>query len=57
MRPRLLLWIRHVAAVLIFLVAVGVAVAAGLLTPYFLAAPDGKHSAAHNQRRRRPSHY
>jgi len=38
LRPRLLLWVRHVAAVLIFIVAVGAAVAAGLLTPYFLAA-------------------
>src|SRR5579862_5410 len=35
---RLLLWVRPVAAVLIFLFAVAVALAAGLLTPYFLAA-------------------
>ena len=38
MRPRFWLWVRHVAAVLIFIVAVGAALAAGLLTPYFLAA-------------------
>jgi len=38
MRPRFLLWVRHVAAVLIFIVAVGAALAVGLLTPYFLAA-------------------
>ena len=38
MRPRLLLRARRVAAVLIFLLAVGAALAAGLLTPYFLAA-------------------
>ena len=37
MRTRVLLWVRRVAAVLIFLLAVGVALAAGLLTPYFLA--------------------
>jgi pimeloyl-ACP methyl ester carboxylesterase len=35
---RLLLWVRRIAAVLIFLLAVGAALAAGLLTPYFLAA-------------------
>jgi hypothetical protein len=38
MCPRLLLWVRHVAAVLILLVAVRAALAAGLLTPYCLAA-------------------
>jgi pimeloyl-ACP methyl ester carboxylesterase len=38
MRTRFLLWTRRVAAVLIFLVVVGVALAAGLLTPYFMAA-------------------
>jgi hypothetical protein len=34
----ILFWARRVAVVLIFLVAVAVALAAGLLTPYFLAA-------------------
>ena len=38
MRTGILLWVRRLAAVLIFLLAAGVAFAAGLLTPYFLAA-------------------
>ena len=38
MQARILFWARRVAAVLIFLVAIGAALAAGLLTPYFLAA-------------------
>ena len=38
MRTRLLLLLRRVAAVLIFLVAIATALAAGLLAPYFLAA-------------------
>ena len=38
MRSRPVLWVRRVAAVLIFLAAVGAALAAGLLRPYFLAA-------------------
>lgn len=38
MRTRLWSWVRHVAAVLIFLIAIVAALAAGLLTPYFLAA-------------------
>jgi pimeloyl-ACP methyl ester carboxylesterase len=37
-RTRPLLWARRVAAILIFPLAVGAALAAGLLTPYFLAA-------------------
>lgn len=36
-RTRVLLWVRRVAAVLVLLIAVGAALAAGLLTPYFLA--------------------
>ena len=38
MRTGILFWVRRLAAVLIFLLAAGVALAAGLLTPYFLAA-------------------
>jgi pimeloyl-ACP methyl ester carboxylesterase len=38
MRTGILLWVRRVAAVLILLLAVGAALTAGLLTPYFLAA-------------------
>lgn len=38
MRTRVLLWVRRVAAVLILIIAVAAALAAGLLTPYFLAA-------------------
>ena len=38
MRTGILFWARRLAAVLIFLLAAGVAFAAGLLTPYFLAA-------------------
>lgn len=37
MRMQVLLWVRRVAAVFIILFTVGVALAAGLLTPYFLA--------------------
>src|ERR1039457_6005190 len=38
MRTGILLWVRRVAAVLILLLAVGAALTAGLLTPYFMAA-------------------
>jgi proline iminopeptidase len=38
MQALILFWARRLAAVLIFLLAVAVAVAAGLLAPYFLAA-------------------
>ncbi|HJT69486.1 MAG TPA: alpha/beta hydrolase [Terriglobales bacterium] len=38
MRTPVLLWVSRVAAVLIFLLAIGIAIAAGLLVPYFLAA-------------------
>ena len=38
MRMRLLLWVRRVTGVLIFLVTIAAALAAGLLTPYCLAA-------------------
>ena len=48
MQTRTLFWPRRVAAVLIFLVAVTVAFAAGLLTPYFSGNTDGKYSVAHN---------
>ena len=37
MRTRVMLWVRHVVAVLILLFAAGMALAAGLLLPYFLA--------------------
>ncbi len=38
MQVRILFWARRVAAVLIFIIAVAAALAASLLTPYFLAA-------------------
>jgi hypothetical protein len=38
MSSQFLFWVRRVAAVLVFLVALTAALAGGLLTPYFLAA-------------------
>ena len=38
MSSQFLFWVRRVAAVLIFLVTITAALAAGLLTPYLLAA-------------------
>jgi hypothetical protein len=38
-QARILFWARHIAAVLTFLLVLAVALAAGLLIPYFLAAP------------------